>query len=161
MTTVLELAVDQIQNPDEQSASVEGSPVVVSGSVSSDEGQADPPAHNPAQHCNSCTCHLPNNEDPNPNPQIIAAAANVPQVNSSERWYTVSKGRNIGVFRDWSVFFRPADLTTCSFFLFRHTVLPLVSGVSGACFQRHTSRAAAEAAFTAAVQSGDVAFIVA
>jgi hypothetical protein len=43
---------------------------------------------------------------------------------------------------------------------YRHTVQPLVCGVSGACYQRYASRAAAELAFAAAEQASGVSVLL-
>jgi hypothetical protein len=45
---------------------------------------------------------------------------------------------------------------TCPNTFHRHAVQPLVSGVSGACFRRHPSQAAAEAAFAKALEANTV-----
>ncbi|KAK0453022.1 uncharacterized protein EV420DRAFT_1482013 [Desarmillaria tabescens] len=53
-------------------------------------------------------------------------------------WYTVSKGRAVGVFKGWA------------------NVTPLVTGVGRSCYFRHPTQAAAQAAFNEAVVGGSV-----
>lgn len=57
---------------------------------------------------------------------------------SKDSWYVVTASREVGVFRGW------------------HNVLPLVSGVSGACHQKHPSEDAARMAFAEALAAGNV-----
>ncbi|OBZ76724.1 hypothetical protein A0H81_03917 [Grifola frondosa] len=73
---------------------------------------------------------------------------------TAERWYAVISGRAVGVFEGWYVTF-PSSLRA-ELTLRRHNVSPLVTGVSFAVFQRYTSRAAALAAFSAALAAGTV-----
>ncbi|OBZ68739.1 hypothetical protein A0H81_11113 [Grifola frondosa] len=61
-----------------------------------------------------------------------------PIPSTSERWYAVTRGRQVGVFEGWS------------------NVSPLVTGVSFAIAQRYSSQAAAQAAFNAALAAGTV-----
>ncbi|KAK0476288.1 hypothetical protein EDD18DRAFT_1366586 [Armillaria luteobubalina] len=51
-------------------------------------------------------------------------------------WYSIIKGRAVGVFRGWQ------------------NVTPLVTGVSRSCYLRHPTQAAAQAAFKEAIMSG-------
>ncbi|EIN09251.1 hypothetical protein PUNSTDRAFT_134414 [Punctularia strigosozonata HHB-11173 SS5] len=67
-------------------------------------------------------------------PVAVAPAATGP-------WYSVVRGKAVGVFAMWE------------------TVSPLVTGVSGAIYRRHSSRQAAEQAFETALQAGNVAVI--
>jgi hypothetical protein len=97
------------------------------------------------QHCPSCTC-FPESPD-------------LPKIKASERWYTVSVGRQVGVFHDWYVAIE-LYINVLTGLVTRHSVLPLVTGVSGACYQRHTSQKAAEEAFTAAKKIGAVAVVI-
>ncbi|KAF8160177.1 hypothetical protein BJ912DRAFT_1069604 [Pholiota molesta] len=57
-------------------------------------------------------------------------------VRPSEAFYVVTIGLQVGVFTHW------------------HIVQPLVSGVSGACYRRYSSQAAAQAAFDEALAAG-------
>ncbi|KAG1784754.1 uncharacterized protein HD556DRAFT_1314826 [Suillus plorans] len=57
---------------------------------------------------------------------------------SSSRWYVVTVGRKTGVFQGW------------------HNVHQHVIGVPGACFARHSSLAAAQAAYSEAVNDGGI-----
>ncbi|KAF5379791.1 hypothetical protein D9615_005661 [Tricholomella constricta] len=57
---------------------------------------------------------------------------------ASIRWYTVTRGRKVGVFANWD------------------TVAPLVISVSGAVYARHSSRAQAEGAYSRALGAGNV-----
>ncbi|KAH9829179.1 uncharacterized protein C8Q71DRAFT_863520 [Rhodofomes roseus] len=58
------------------------------------------------------------------------------------RWYSITRGQAVGVFRDWM------------------TVAPLVTGVPNAVFQRHPTYGAALAAFMRAANNGNVAIIL-
>ncbi|KAK0479476.1 hypothetical protein EDD18DRAFT_1364174 [Armillaria luteobubalina] len=51
-------------------------------------------------------------------------------------WYSVSKGRAVGIFRGWQ------------------NVTPLVTGVSQSCYLHHPTQAAAQAAFKEAIMGG-------
>ncbi|KAK0430442.1 hypothetical protein EV421DRAFT_1858755, partial [Armillaria borealis] len=57
---------------------------------------------------------------------------------SSEAWYVVTAGREVGIFSNWEV------------------VQPLVSGVAHACHKKYKMRAEAEEAFQAALAQGKV-----
>ncbi|KAG6884099.1 hypothetical protein C0992_006995 [Termitomyces sp. T32_za158] len=56
--------------------------------------------------------------------------------NSSDTWYTITIGRNVGVFQGWL------------------NVGPLVNGVTGFCVKKFSTRAAAMAAFQQAEGAG-------
>jgi hypothetical protein len=93
-----------------------------------------------APHCTTCTCSLPDKTQPDfyvnvnvPVLQVPVPHVPFPHVNASDRWYTVSKGRQVGVFKDWFVFSNFIYLTLIKL-CFRHTVLPLVNGVGGGLF---------------------------
>ncbi|KAG2117052.1 uncharacterized protein F5147DRAFT_768436 [Suillus discolor] len=66
---------------------------------------------------------------------LAQAHANPP---ASSRWYTITVGRETGVFQGW------------------HSAHIHVVGVPGACFARHPTRAAAEGAYTEALAAGGV-----
>ncbi|KAM6490382.1 hypothetical protein JOM56_014146 [Amanita muscaria] len=77
-------------------------------------------------------------------PTDVAAPANttVTTANAAhETWYMVSTGHAVGVFRGW------------------HIVKPLVVGVSGACFKKYPSKAAALAAFSEAQEANAVTIV--
>ncbi|SJL18446.1 uncharacterized protein ARMOST_22035 [Armillaria ostoyae] len=75
---------------------------------------------------------------PAPTPGPSQPAALTAAAGPDGPWYVVSKGRSVGVFRGWQ------------------TVSNLVTGVGRACFFRHGTRAAAEAAFNEALAAGAV-----
>jgi hypothetical protein len=93
---------------------------------------------------------------------LPGAVPNQPNGGSSEdnavRWYTVTAGRRIGVFNQWYVAC-PRRVSTILIYFTRATVAPLVVSVSGACFSRYPSRAAAEAAFSLALGNHTVRLI--
>ena len=154
----LELTVERSANAGKRAPRAQMVPSVTTKSTASTE-QETASTSDRSPHCISCTCFVPQNS-PDNHPTSTDCLT-VPRINSSERWYVVSKGRKVGVFSDWSVLF--------SFFSFhvdyynlssRHLAFSHVNGVSGACVQRHTSKAAAEAAFEAALEAGEVGTIV-
>ncbi|KIM71108.1 hypothetical protein PILCRDRAFT_94024 [Piloderma croceum F 1598] len=64
---------------------------------------------------------------------VVGASAN-----TSQKWYCVTVGRQVGVFQG------------------PENVISLVTGISGACYPRHSSRASAQAAFDRAYAEGKV-----
>jgi hypothetical protein len=93
---------------------------------------------------------------------LPGAVPNQPDGGSSEdnavRWYVVTARRKIGVFNQWYVAcFR--RVSTILIYFPRATVAPLVISVSGACFACYPSRAAAEAAFSLALDNHAVRLI--
>ncbi|KAF8867796.1 hypothetical protein BD779DRAFT_1685313 [Infundibulicybe gibba] len=91
----------------------------------------------PSAVTSSAPCATP------PSAPSTAPLACVPSSSAlpTDRWYTVTVGQQVGVFSGWS------------------TVAPLVISVSGACFMRHSSQAAAIDAFNHAVASGAVRIV--
>ncbi|KAG2337320.1 hypothetical protein BDR05DRAFT_1005134 [Suillus weaverae] len=71
---------------------------------------------------------------------LAQAHANPP---ASSHWYTITVGRETGVFQGW------------------HSAHVHVVGVPGACFARHPTHAAAEGAYTEALAAGGVTQVLA
>jgi hypothetical protein len=78
---------------------------------------------------------------------------------AGETWYTVTAGRNVGVFRGWydTLGFLVSTHTNLSC---RHRVQSLVSGVPHASYRKYSSEAAATAAFEDAQSQGVVVVIM-
>lgn len=75
---------------------------------------------------------------------------------ADSRWYTVTVGKNPGVHQGWYVTYTFCIRGPFCLLSFRHTVHPLVSGVGGACYQRHATPELARAAFREAYNNGQV-----
>jgi hypothetical protein len=150
----LELVVNQAETASEATADT-ASINVSTTHPEQDLAPHDLVRHRPrVPHCISCTCAIPNQGG-----SSVHNGGSIPSVSQSGRWYMVSRGRNVGIFNEWSIsfFFLKYNITIL---YFRHTVFSLVNGISGSCHKRYPSKAAAQAAFIAATEAGEVAFLV-
>lgn len=79
-------------------------------------------------------------------------------VHSDERWYCVTVGRQVGVFNGpyVLVLLHYDFVYIYSSPLVSENVIGLVTGVSGACYPRHSSEASARAAFASALARNQV-----
>ncbi|KAG1809743.1 hypothetical protein EV424DRAFT_1542933 [Suillus variegatus] len=73
-----------------------------------------------------------------PSALVPPTQAGAAGTSTSTRWYVVTVGRETGVFQGW------------------HNVHPHVIGVPGACYGRHSSLAAAQTAYSEAINDGGV-----
>lgn len=78
--------------------------------------------------------------------------------NVSAWWYIVTAGKHVGVFAHWYVSF-PYHSTSTEALPHRSSTAPFIVGVPSAVYFRCPTRAAAEAAFAAALKANSMRVI--